>query len=184
MRTIANPQELTSALERLLDYAGSTRPSRSVLASELMGLSRRTAAVDNQQLVDHVAKKLRKLADKYRKHNGADDSIGGLYYGGAAMRSFRFGGIDVMQDFHANGKIAIVGLKIGSNWFPFPPVAAQDAVLRSKYYQDREKLIKGLKEEAGQVLLPLKMALAADGQKTSIEWLSGSAWSAYFLAKV
>jgi protoheme ferro-lyase len=44
MKKIASPQELTSELQRLLDYAKSRNPSREKLASELKTLADRVAA--------------------------------------------------------------------------------------------------------------------------------------------
>lgn len=48
MKKIANTQELTAELNRLLDYAGSHQPSREVLASELQKLSFRMGGTMNK----------------------------------------------------------------------------------------------------------------------------------------
>ena len=50
MRKIANTHELAGELERILDYAGSVRPSRAVLASELNALSMKVATTSPSSL--------------------------------------------------------------------------------------------------------------------------------------
>lgn len=44
MRKIANTTELAGELQRILDYAGSVRPSRVKLAADLSSLAMRVAA--------------------------------------------------------------------------------------------------------------------------------------------
>lgn len=64
MRKIANTTELTSELERILDYAGSYQPSRVRLAAELGELSVRVAGVVHRtasSLGSHFRKSLKEI---------------------------------------------------------------------------------------------------------------------------
>lgn len=71
MRKIANTTELTSELQRLLDYAGSHQPSRVKLASRLQALSYRvagSASPNIDKIIDKdIGSKIKTLSERINR---------------------------------------------------------------------------------------------------------------------
>ena len=99
MRKIANTSELQQELRRLLQYAAAYRPSRSLLASKLLGLSQRVATE-----VSSEAAKAKQRFDKSKKTLSALEALEKKLENGDASAKKKFSkGYD---DLFASGEAA------------------------------------------------------------------------------
>lgn len=130
----------------------------------------------------NLINELQEVIKKYKKYNGQNSVTGGMYYGSAPVGSFQFGGLELVQnqivmDYNFPRKL-IIGLKVGTNWFPFPKEAERDSVSRSKYFLEKKQIREQLKEDVRVIF----KRLVQQSDKLLLLSIEGSAYSLYFVA--
>lgn len=126
-------------------------------------------------MMNSIETSLQNLVEKYKEHAAQNDLVGGMYHGSVKVASFRFGDICVMKNTYIHegmfARKVIIGIQIGSNWYPRPANAS------STFYSERKKVIDEIKKEAHIILSPLQEITP----KSLMMWVEGSSYSVYFL---